>query len=645
MISIFIGIFPLDYLYFVYIVIFIKKRWRAFMEQHASVISLLVVVTVAFVTPILLHRLKLNYIPVVVAEIIMGLVIGKSGFNVVHEDMWLSTLSTLGFIFLMFLSGLEIDFTAFTGGKKNNTLPNGKKEPNTFLVSSIIFIGIFIISLVLSYLFVFAGFIDNAFLMTLIISTISLGVVVPTLKEAHLMKSNIGQIILLVAVVADLVTMILLAIFVSIYDPGQGNTWLLLILFAAGVVLYFVGKRFKNRPLLESMSKGTVQIGTRAVFMLIIVLVGLSETVGAENILGAFLAGVLVSLLSPNQELIHKLDSFGYGFLIPIFFVMIGVELDVWSLFADKKLLLLIPLLLLGLLISKIVPVYLLKIWYDTKTVLASGFLLTSTLSLVIAAATIGERMEVISTEMSGTLILVAVITSIFTPIAFKKLFPKEVAAAPKVKIAFLGANQVTLPVSRELKSGLYETTLYHTVMDKIDKLISNSLFDIVEISDYSLETIEKNKIFQTDIIVISTGKDQTNADLAVKAKELGIPRVIARIESPEVEQGLRDKEIEVFSSFMSTKTLLRALIETPSVINILTNQETSLYEIRMQNEQYDGMTLRRFPFTGDVIFVRIFRGKDSIVPHGDTELLLNDRLIVTGSKEYVDELKRELEF
>ncbi|WHY02112.1 monovalent cation:proton antiporter family protein [Neobacillus sp. DY30] len=615
------------------------------MEQHASVISLLVVVTVAFVTPILLHRLKLNFIPVVVAEIIMGLVIGKSGFNVVHEDMWLSTLSTLGFIFLMFLSGLEIDFTAFTGNKKPVTLPSGKKEPNTFMVSTLIFTGIFIFSLALSYLFVFAGFIENAFLMTLIISTISLGVVVPTLKEAHLMKTNIGQIILLVAVVADLVTMILLAVFVSISDPGQGNIWLLLILFAAGLVLYFVGKKFKNRPLLETLSKGTVQIGTRAVFMLIIVLVGLSETVGAENILGAFLAGVLVSLLSPNQELVHKLDSFGYGFLIPIFFVMIGVELDIWSLFADKKLLLLIPLLLVGLLLSKLIPVYLLKIWYDTKTVLASGFLLTSTLSLVIAAATIGERMEVITPEMSGTLILVAVITSIFTPIAFKKLFPIEVAVLPKIRIAFLGANQVTLPVSRELKSGLYEPVLYHTKMEKSDKMGSTSLFDIVEIEDYSLETIEENKIFQNEIIVISTGHEQTNADLAFKAKEMGVSRVIVRIEGPELEQSLREKEVEVFSSFMSTKTLLRALIETPSVINILTNQETSLHEIRMQNEQFDGMTLRRFPFTGDVIFVRIFRGRDSIVPHGDTELLLNDRLIVTGTKEYVDELKRELEY
>jgi CPA2 family monovalent cation:H+ antiporter-2 len=95
----------------------------------------------------------------------------------------------------------------------------------------------------------------------------------------------------------------------------------------------------------------------------------------------------------------------------------------------------------------------------------------------------------------------------------------------------------------------------------------------------------------------------------------------------------------------MSTKMLLRALIESPTVINILSNQETGLYEIVMMNSQFDGMTLRKFPFTGDIIFVRIFRDNDSIVPHGDTELRLHDRLIVTGTKEYVDELKRELEF
>ena len=114
--------------------------------------------------------------------------------------------------------------------------PSGKEAPNTFKTASVIFIAVFILSLGLSYSFVMAGFIDNAFLMTLIISTISLGVVVPTLKEERLMKTNIGQIILLVAVIADLVTMILLAVFASIYGDENSNMWLLMILFAAGVV-------------------------------------------------------------------------------------------------------------------------------------------------------------------------------------------------------------------------------------------------------------------------------------------------------------------------------------------------------------------------------------------------------------------------
>jgi monovalent cation:H+ antiporter-2, CPA2 family len=615
------------------------------MEQHASVISLFIVIIFAFLTPIIQHRLKLTIIPVVVAEILIGLIIGKSGFNLVHEDMWLETLSTLGFIFLMFLSGLEIDFTVFSQKKVRGALPNGKKEPNSFLVSTVIFMGIFIISYLLSNAFVLTGIIENAFLMTLIISTISLGVVVPTLKEAHLMKTVIGQIILLVAVIADLVTMILLAVFASVYDGGQGNTWLLLILFASGVILFFVGKRFQNRLFLEVLSKGTTQIGTRAVFALIIFLVALSESVGAENILGAFLAGVLVSLLSPNQEMIHKLDSFGYGFLIPIFFVMVGVKINIWSLLKDPQMLLFVPMMLIALLLSKIIPVYLLKLWYDTKTVIASGFILTSTLSLVIAAATIGERLGAITHEMGGTLILVAVISSIFTPMVFKKLFPIEAVKSKKIKIAFIGANQLTLQVSKELKTSMYDPVLYHTKQEKTDKIIADSVFKIVEIPDYSIESLESSDALKAETIVILTSDQEINASLAMKIKQKGISRVLASIERPELQDKIREQDIEVFSVFLAQQTLLRASIESPSLMKILTNQDTSLYEIKMLNEEFEGMELRTFPFTGDVIFVRIFRGKDSLIPHGDTELHLNDRLIVTGSREYVDQLKRELEF
>ncbi|WP_117170902.1 monovalent cation:proton antiporter family protein [Paraliobacillus sediminis] len=613
------------------------------MEHAESVSSLLIVILAAFLTPILMHRLRLNMIPVVVAEIIIGLIIGQSGLNLVNESNWLETLSTLGFIFLMFLSGLEIDFSLFSRKRKKEN--KASKMPNPVIIATIVFAGILLLSLVLSYLFVLAGFIDNVFLMTLIISTISLGVVVPTLKESQAMKTPIGQTILLIAVIADLVTMILLAVFVSFYGEGSGNMWLLLILFGVGILLYFVGKHFRNQTFVETMSKGTIHIGTRAVFTLIIFLVAVSESVGAENILGAFLAGALVSLLAPNQDLVQKLDSFGYGFLIPIFFVMVGVEINLWTLFEDPKVLVLIPLLLIALLLSKLVPAIILRKWYDTRTVIGAGMILTTTLSLVIAAAAIGERIGVIDSQMEGALILVAVLTCLITPPIFKKMYIHKEEEIPQQVISFVGSNQATLPVVRELDQNLFVAHLYHTRLEKIDEKITRSVFDIKELKDYQIEHLEELGVFDVDIVVVSTGDEHKNAEIACYAKKKGVKRVIARAEMTSTDKYLKENDVEVFSVLLSTKTLLKAMIESPSVVDILTNQESALYEINMNNSIYDGIMLREFPFTGDVIMVRIFRDDESLVPHGDTRLRLGDHLVVTGSSEYVEELQGILEF
>ncbi|MEH7674476.1 monovalent cation:proton antiporter family protein [Bacillus pumilus] len=612
--------------------------------EHTSVSSLVVVIIVAFFTPLLLHRFKLT-IPVVVAEIIMGLIIGKSGLQlVVEHDAWLDTLSMLGFIFLMFLSGLEIDFSSFESKKKARELPNGLKEPNTFKAATIVFLGVFSISFILSYAFVLAGFIQNAFLMTLIISTISLGVVVPTLKEEKLMQTNIGQIILLVAVIADLVTMILLAVFSSIYGDGTGNMWLLLLLFAAGILLYLFGRVFKTKSIFQSMSKGTVQIGTRAIFTLIIVLVALSESLGAENILGAFLAGVLVSLLSPNKELVQQLDSFGYGFLIPIFFVMVGVDLNIWALFKDPTIMIMIPLLFIALLISKLIPILYLKKWYDMKKVIGSGFLLTSTLSLVIAAATIGERLGVIDHKMSGALILVAILTSILTPVWFKALFKKEQAVSHKKRVTFIGANQLTLPVTLDLHQDEYDIRILHVFQENKEAMLADSIFEVESIEEYDDETLRKAGVGQEDVLVVATGSETKNKKIALFAKEEGAKQVIASVNKAEAELTLKEAGIDTFSNFLSSKTVLRALIEAPDAIRLLTNEDTSLYQIQMNNHRYHNVMLREFPFTGDLVFVRIFRGIDSLVPHGDTTLRSGDRVLVSGSREYVAGLRAQLE-
>ena len=609
-------------------------------------LSLVIVVLAAFLTPIIVNRLNINFFPVVVAEILIGIVIVNSFLNIVERDSILNILSTLGFIFLMFLSGLEIDFKAFKKDKRARQGQNDDESsiPGHLNLALTVFAFIMIISILLAYVFKWLGLVDDVLLMVIIISTISLGVVVPTLKEMNIMRTTIGQFILLVAVLADLVTMILLTVYGAINGQGGSTIWLIGILVVFTAISYILGVQFKRMSFLQKLMDGTTQIGIRAVFALIILLVALAEGVGAENILGAFLAGVVVSLLNPDEEMVEKLDSFGYGFFIPIFFIMVGVDLNIPSLIKEPKLLIIIPILIVAFIISKLIPVMFIRRWFDMKTTIASAFLLTSTLSLVIAAAKISERLNAISAETSGILILSAVITCVFVPIIFKKLFPVPDEFNRKIEVSLIGKNQLTIPIAQNLTSQLYDVTLYYR-KDLSDRRQLSDDITMIEIADYEQDVLERLGLFDRDIVVCATNDDDINRKVAKLAKAHQVERVICRLESTTDDTELVDSGIEIFSSYLSNKILLKGLIETPNMLNILSNVETSLYEIQMLNYKYENIQLRNFPFGGDIIFVRIIRNNESIVPHGDTQLRYGDRLIVTGAKEYVDELKQELEF
>ncbi|HDH2404451.1 TPA: monovalent cation:proton antiporter family protein, partial [Staphylococcus aureus] len=551
-----------------------------------------------------------------------------------------------GFIFLMFLSGLEIDFKAFKKDKRARQGQNDDESsiPGHLNLALTVFAFIMIISILLAYVFKWLGLVDDVLLMVIIISTISLGVVVPTLKEMNIMRTTIGQFILLVAVLADLVTMILLTVYGAINGQGGSTIWLIGILVVFTAISYILGVQFKRMSFLQKLMDGTTQIGIRAVFALIILLVALAEGVGAENILGAFLAGVVVSLLNPDEEMVEKLDSFGYGFFIPIFFIMVGVDLNIPSLIKEPKLLIIIPILIVAFIISKLIPVMFIRRWFDMKTTIASAFLLTSTLSLVIAAAKISERLNAISAETSGILILSAVITCVFVPIIFKKLFPVPDEFNRKIEVSLIGKNQLTIPIAQNLTSQLYDVTLYYR-KDLSDRRQLSDDITMIEIADYEQDVLERLGLFDRDIVVCATNDDDINRKVAKLAKAHQVERVICRLESTTDDTELVDSGIEIFSSYLSNKILLKGLIETPNMLNLLSNVETSLYEIQMLNYKYENIQLRNFPFGGDIIFVRIIRNNESIVPHGDTQLRYGDRLIVTGAKEYVDELKQELEF
>jgi len=601
----------------------------------------MLVVGTAFFLPILLYRFRLKFIPVVVAEILAGIIIGQSGLNLISADPWLELLSLLGFIYLMFLSGLEIDFSGFN---KSEGSTEGQIKP--FKIALLIFLGILFLSFCLSYLFLLLGFVEIPYLTTLIISTISLGVVVPVLKEKKLMERNLGQTILLIAVISDFATIVLLAIYVAFVSDSAASALWILLLFVFVFISYYGIKFFYKGSHFKKLREGTVQIGTRAVFALILIFVALSEQLGAEHILGAFLAGVIVSLLRPRKEFIKQLDSFGYGFLIPIFFVMIGVKFDLWTLFEEPSTFIFIPILLLALYLSKMIPILILKKWFTWKEVLGSGVLLTSTLSLVIAAVEIGKELNLITNQLYSAFILVAILTCIISPIIFGKLVPKTKGEDKKISI--VGANGITLPLSVELKKSNYEVRLFGVEQPKVEPKeeinYGGPAFSIIELPELSPAELDKVNAFQTDTIILGTSYDDLNEELGRYANNKNIKHIIVRSENMDSQEKMKKEGFTVFSTIYAARTLLRAYVESPSALKLIDQRDETLQEIEFQNPKYQHILLRHLPFLGDTLILRIYRGDTSIIPHGDTTLISGDKLLVSGSTQHIQRLRRELE-
>lgn len=624
--------------------------------MHNDLTSLLLVVGLAFLVPILLQYFKLRVIPVVVAEIFVGLIIGSSGFNLIEPEGWVSQLSTLGLIFLMFLSGLELDVSLFKPKKTSAVilahLPKDhykdelsiRKPPNPLLLSSIVFVLIVVVSYGCALLLQQLDYITEPYLFTIMIASISLGVVVPVLKEKKLLDHAYGQTLLMITILSDLITMILLGVYISLQSGNTNSLWLLGLFFALVFVVYRFAAKFMRSKFISMISGGgTAQLGTRAIFALILMLVVVSETLGVESILGAFLAGVIVSLLRPSRELIHQLESFGYGFLIPIFFIMVGVSLDIPALVTDWKIVMLIPLLIGLIFVARYVPTLLLGFWFRFKYASSGGLLMTSTLSLVIAAASVAYELGIISMELQGAVILVCVINCLLFPVLFNKQVPR--AETARKRVSLIGANHITLQVSQDLLQEGYEINIYSadaSIGDEESKQ-DYGRFPLIAVTDLHTDTLLKAGAFNTDVIVFGSMDEQHNAALAHQAKSLGLENIIVRAESPKLIQSLQDEAFNVFSTLFASRMLLHGLIQYPSAVMLLTRDD-SLQEVRVDNPQYANAQLKELPFLGDALILRIYRGESIIIPHGATRLLTNDRLLVSGSVESIQALKAELE-
>ena len=180
--------------------------------------ALLMITGLAFVIPILTKRLDRFGIPIVVYEIIAGMIIGISGFNLIEPSAILTFLAEFGFAFLMFLSGLELDLRLLNPARSS---ADGEHRLTQALpLGILIFLGTILLAFAATTLFALSGSTSNPMLLGLILSTTSLGVVVPVLKERELTSTRFGQYILVAASIADFATLLLLTTVIAVLSRG-----------------------------------------------------------------------------------------------------------------------------------------------------------------------------------------------------------------------------------------------------------------------------------------------------------------------------------------------------------------------------------------------------------------------------------------
>ncbi len=377
-----------------------------------SFVNLLVVVAVAVAAPLAVGYLPRLRVPAVVLEIVGGIIIGPSVLGWVHVDLPVAILALFGLAFLLFLAGLEIDVHQLRGRLLR------------FAVLG------YLVTLVLGYgagaSFTAIGWVSQPLLLAIALSATSLGLVVPVLKDAGQVHSQVGQSALAAASIADFAAIVLLSLFFSSSGGSTGSKVVVLGVFAGliavtALVVSGAARSVRLGQVLVRLQDTTAEIRVRCAVLLLVAFTVLAEKFGLESILGAFLAGAIVGLVdrdsSSHPRFRIKLEAIGYGFLVPVFFVASGIRLDLAGLLHSPSALVRVPVFLLALLVVRGLPALLGLRANGPRSTLALGLLQATSLPFIVTATQIGVALGKITPVTAAALVCAGLLSVLIFPL------------------------------------------------------------------------------------------------------------------------------------------------------------------------------------------------------------------------------------
>ncbi|OII67690.1 cation:proton antiporter [Streptomyces sp. CC77] len=382
--------------------------------------TLLLIMAIAVLAPLLAHAANRRIpVPLVIFEILLGVLVGPDvlGWATAHEES-IDVLSDLGLAMLIFLAGYEIDFAAVRGGTLHRSLA-------AWAISLAVGLGI-------AYALA-DGRATASFVIGTALTSTALGTILPVLRDSGNLRGPFGTAVLAFGAVGEFGPVIAMAVLLSGRRPGQAT--LLLLAFAAVTAAALWWASRPRRPWFSEMVERTLhtsgQFAVRFVMLLLAAMLGLSRVFGLDILLGAFAAGALTRLVlrgaAPESrgEVLGRIEAIGFGFLVPVFFVVTGIEFDLDALVDDGRPLLLVPAFLALFLVVRGIPLYVLAPRGFHRRDRAALTLYGSTcLPLVVAITTIGLDDRAITTGEAAALVGAALVSVLVFPPAALGLRP-----------------------------------------------------------------------------------------------------------------------------------------------------------------------------------------------------------------------------
>ncbi len=377
--------------------------------------TLVLIMSIAAVAPLLAHAVgRWLPVPLVIFEITLGILVGPDVLGWAGKGETVDTLAHLGLAMLIFLAGYEIEFDKVRG--------------DTLRRSSVAWLIALAVGLGLATLI--SGFDRGVYLGTALTST-ALGTVLPVLRDAGQLRTRFGAVMMSFGALGEFGPIIAITLLLSGRSPGRSTLVLGAFALLTALVVWWA-----TRPrsawftrVVETTLHTSGQFAVRLVVLLLALMLGHAEELGLDTLLGAFAAGVITRLVlhgsAPRSAewVMRKVEAMGFGFLVPVFYVVTGIEFDLAALLSGGRALLLLPVFLGLFLVVRGAPVYALAPRdLDRGDRNALTLFASTALPLVVAITTIGTDAGTLPTSEAAALVGAAMLSVLLFPLSALRL-------------------------------------------------------------------------------------------------------------------------------------------------------------------------------------------------------------------------------